>query len=144
VIGFIFDVLGFLGPLGIALFFVSLLLLAFVGSFSPLPKLVNYLLIVTMVTVSTLLGVSGFEDVGNITSGLARYLAFMLTPVAVLFAIKRIFRRKDPAEKLKHAVDELTEQVAMLRREQGALPARETLTIEAKARKAPRRLVRRL
>jgi hypothetical protein len=143
VLGFIFDLLGFLGPLGIALFLVSVLLLAFVGSFSPLPKIVNYLLIVAVVSVSTVAAL-GLEESGGATAVLSRYLAFMLAPLLVFFGIKRVFRRKDSAEKLQHAVEELTQQVAMLRREKDAGAAPEPLTIEAKARRAPSRLVRRL
>ncbi|MCQ8185801.1 hypothetical protein [Parvularcula maris] len=144
VLSFVFDVLGFLGPLGIALFFVSLLLLAFVGSFSPLPKIANYLLIVAVVSISTV-AAAGFEESGSTLAGLSRYLLFMLVPVVLLFAVRRVFRKKDPTKKLQRAVEELTEQVEMLRSERGGtLPAQEPITIEAQARRLPRRLVRRL
>lgn len=147
---------GFLGMTGIVLFVMSLVLLALTGSFSPLPKLANYLTVVVLVACILLFGLQGVGEMQDKINALGPYLAVMLAPVAALYLIRgafgAIFKGRSETEQLKEAVTELTEQVAALRRDrQGErLETREMLTIEAeakpalKAEKLPRRLVRRL
>lgn len=146
----IFTVLGFLGPVGLVLFVLSLVLMMFFGSFSPLPKLANYLLVVGLVSLAATTRFGEFDGVMALGGGFTAYLVVMLAPLVIVYGLKfgfaRAFGGRSEAQQLKEAVTELTEQVAALRRDRvGAEPERERpyLTIDASARE-PRRLVRRL
>lgn len=134
-LGLLMGVLSFLGPIGIVLFLVSLLLLGFLGSFSPLPKLFNYVLIVGLITGLSLLGVGSQEEFAATGGAIFRYLIVMLSPVVVVYGLRALFRnRSGGPRQLREAVTELTEQVAQLRRERQGERDRargETLTVEA-------------
>lgn len=139
--------LSFLGATGIVLFALSLILMALLGAFSPLPKMINYVAIVGLVTGLALFGIEGFEELPDRVVALRGYLIVMLGPVVAVYALKgiggRLLRQPSETEQLKEAVTELTEQVAQLRRDQKGGRNHATLTLDASARE-PRRLVRRL
>jgi len=115
------NVLSFLGVTGIVLFVLSLLLLALVGAFSPLPKMVNYVAVVGLVTGLALFGFEGFGELPDRAAALRGYLIFMLSPVVLIFLLRggwRLATRgRSEVEQLKEAITELTEQVAALRRD---------------------------
>lgn len=115
------SLLSFLGITGIVLFVLSLLLLALVGAFSPLPKMANYIAVVGSITALVLFGFEGFGELPDRAGALRGYLVFMLTPVAVVFlgrgAWRAVTRGRSEVEQLKEAITELTEQVAALRRD---------------------------
>lgn len=138
--------LGFLGATGIVLFAVSLLLLALVGAFSPLPKMLNYIAIVGLVTGLALFGFKEFGELPDRVIALRGYLVVMLLPVVAIYALKglwtAIFRPRSETRQLREAVTELTEQVAQLRRDRRTEAPGQTLTLEQRPRE-PRRLIAR-
>ena len=120
VISIIFSVFGFLGIGGTALFLLSLILLGFVGAFSPLSKTTNYLLVVAGVTTIIIMNVGNVSEAGETTSTLTSYLTVMLVPLVAVYGLRIITRRLgrgSETEQLREAVTELTEQVAALRRD---------------------------
>lgn len=120
VMAVILGVFSFLGIGGTALFFLSLILLGFVGAFSPLTKTTNYLLVVIGVTLIIVMGVGDLTEAGETMSTLMNYLAVMLVPLVVVYGLRIVlkrFGRGSETEQLREAVTELTEQVAALRRD---------------------------
>ncbi|GGY47655.1 hypothetical protein [Parvularcula lutaonensis] len=145
-LGLLGGLLSFLGATGIVLFVLSLILMALVGAFSPLPKMLNYVAIVVLVTALAMFGIDGFGELPGRVEALRGYLIVMLSPVVGVFLLKALigalFRRRSETEQLKDAVTELTEQVAQLRRDRKADRGEARLTIEAKAKEP--KLLRRL
>ena len=145
--GLLSGFLGFLGATGIVLFLLSLVFLALVGAFSPLPKMLNYVAIVGLVTGLALFGFDEFGALPDRVIALRGYLVVMLTPVVAIYAIKGVwgllFRGRSETQQLREAVTELTEQVAQLRRDRkGSRAELELTTLEYKTPE-PRRLIER-
>ncbi|MEM1381740.1 MAG: hypothetical protein AAGH41_14050 [Pseudomonadota bacterium] len=137
--------MSFLGVTGIVLFVLSLLLLALLGAFSPLPKIINYLAVVGVVTGLALFGIEGFGDLPARADALRGYLVLMLAPVVVVYGLKAafsaLFRNRSEVAQLREAITELTEQVAALRRDRrGEGLPRDDATLALSA-KNPRRLL---
>ena len=145
-LGLLGGILSFLGATGIVLFVLSLILLAIVGAFSPLPKMINYVAIVVLVTALAMFGIEGFGELPGRVEALRGYLIVMLSPVVGVFLLKAVigalFRRRSETDQLREAVTELTEQVAQLRRDRKSERSEAMLTIEAKAEEP--KLLRRL
>lgn len=146
-LGLLSGFLGFLGATGIVLFILSLVFLALVGAFSPLPKMLNYIAIVGLVTGLALFGFDGFGALPERVIALRGYLVVMLTPVVAIYTIKGIwglvFKGRSETQQLREAVTELTEQVAQLRRDRkGSRAELELTTLEYKTPE-PRRLIER-
>jgi len=120
VLSMIFSVFGFLEIGGTALFLLSLILLGFVGAFSPLSKTTNYLLVVAGVTTIIVMKVGDIGEAGETMATLTSYLTVMLVPLVAVYGLRiitRRFGRGSETEQLREAVTELTEQVAALRRD---------------------------
>lgn len=143
-LGLLGGILGFLGATGIVLFLLSLLLMGLVGAFSPLPKMMNYIAIVGLVTGLALFGFEEFGELPERVVALRGYLVVMLTPVVAIYALKglwsTVFKGRSETQQLREAVTELTEQVAQLRRDRKSETAVQTLTLEQTPRE-PRRLL---
>ena len=144
-LGLLGGLLSFLGVTGIVLFVLSLILLGLLGAFSPLPKMVNYIAVVGLLTGLTLFGIEGFGDLPARAEALRGYLVVMLTPVVVVFGLKAafgaLFGGRSETAQLREAITELTEQVAALRRDrQGERLSGHATTLEMRAR-SPRQLL---
>ncbi|MEM9839082.1 MAG: hypothetical protein AAF830_08000 [Pseudomonadota bacterium] len=144
-LGVLSGLLGFLGVTGIVLFVLSLILLGLLGAFSPLPKIVNYIAVVGLLTGLTLFGIEGFGDLPSRAEAIRGYLIVMLAPVVAVFGLKwafgAIFRGRSETDQLKEAITELTEQVAALRRDrQGERLDARAADLEVTAQE-PRRLL---
>ncbi|MEL6487959.1 MAG: hypothetical protein AAFQ13_12550 [Pseudomonadota bacterium] len=114
------EMLSILGPNGVPLFLLTLLLTALLSAFSPLAKITNYLAVVTLVTLFAIKDTDGIQGLPAEFSAIQGYLVVMLVPVAIVYAAKAIFSRlgrRSETEQLREAVTELTEQVAALRRD---------------------------
>lgn len=135
-------VLGFLGATGIVLFVLSLLLMGLVGAFSPLPKMLNYIAIVGLVTGLALFGFDEFGELPERVVSLRGYLVVMLAPVVGIYAIKAvwgmIFKERSETQQLREAITELTEQVAALRRDRKVDAPARSMVIEQKPRELKR------
>ncbi|MEO1041303.1 MAG: hypothetical protein AAFX52_03345 [Pseudomonadota bacterium] len=114
------EMLSILGPNGVPLFLLTLLLSVLLGAFSPLSKLTNYLAVVTVVTLFAVKDTDGLAGLPAELASIQGYLIVMLVPVAIVYAVKAVIGRIGPrteTEQLREAVTELTEQVAALRRD---------------------------
>ncbi|MEM6913577.1 MAG: hypothetical protein AAF511_06330 [Pseudomonadota bacterium] len=119
-LGLIGEMLSILGPNGVPLFLLTLLLSVLLSAFSPLSKLTNYLAVVTVVTIFAVKDTAGLAGLPAEFAAIQGYLIVMLVPVAAVYALKAVFGRIGPrseTEQLREAVTELTEQVAALRRD---------------------------
>lgn len=114
------EMLSILGPNGIPLFLLTLLLSALLSAFSPLSKITNYLAIVALVTLFAIKDTEGLQGLPGELASIRGYLIVMLVPVAVVYGAKAVLGRigaRSETEQLREAVTELTEQVAALRRD---------------------------
>ncbi|MEM0928325.1 MAG: hypothetical protein AAGI89_03435 [Pseudomonadota bacterium] len=114
------EMLSILGPNGIPLFLLTLLLSALLSAFSPLSKITNYLAIVALVTLFAIKDADGLQGLPAELASVQGYLIVMLVPVAVVYGAKAALGRigaRSETEQLREAVTELTEQVAALRRD---------------------------
>ena len=114
------EMLSILGPNGVPLFLLTLLLTGLLGAFSPLPKITNYLSIVTIVTLFSIKDADGLGGLASEFGAIRGYLTVMLVPVGVVYAAKALLGKFGPrteTDQLREAVTELTEQVAALRRD---------------------------
>ncbi|MEE4212189.1 MAG: hypothetical protein V2I43_23330 [Parvularcula sp.] len=149
-LGLLGGLLGFLGATGIVLFLLSLILMGLVGAFSPLPKMLNYVAVVSFVTLVALFGVEEFGELPGRVAAIREYLIVMLAPVVAIFLLRGlltlVFGRRGLSEtrQLREAVTELTEQVAALRREQRPLERREAAALTLDAMPRQPRLLRRI
>jgi|GEM_PF-6637232 len=116
VFGGVFELLGglanFLGPFGFSLFLLSLLTLGFVGSFSPLTKLQNYIIVVVGMIVLAM-SAGG----GNIAV-FGKYVLIMAMPLIIVYGLKyflewagRQIFKSPRVERLRRA-EELTLQLS--------------------------------
>jgi hypothetical protein len=122
VFGGVFELVGwlatYLGPFGFSLFLLSLVVVGFIGSLSPLSKFANYVLVVAAMTA---LSISAGADYAS----LARYIIVMAVPLIIVHGLKFLFsfvrgrlfqgRRKGQLERLEQLADELNKEIAGLR-----------------------------
>lgn len=143
-VGLLGGILSFLGVTGLVLFVLSLILLALLGAFSPLPRMANYIAVVGLVTGLTLFGIDGFGDLPERADAVRRYLVVMLSPLVLVVLVRwvwrTVFRGRSETEQLRDAITALTEEVTALRRDRRGERALAEPPLELRA-KSPRRLL---